>query len=111
MSLDIDRIRQQFPALQLKDDGKPRIYFDNPGGTQVPQQVIQRMRDYLINANANHGGYFRTSRVSDAILEEAHLAMADFLNANSPQEIIFGPNMTTLIIMTTSNWKSYFLRG
>lgn len=111
MSLNIDRIRQQFPALQLKDDGKPRIYFDNPGGTQVPQQVVQRMRDYLINSNANHGGYFRTSQTSDAILEESHLAMADFLNASSPHEIVFGPNMTTLTFAISRSLAHWFKPG
>lgn len=111
MSLDISTIRQQFPALHIKDDGKPRIYFDNPGGTQVPQPVIQQMRDYLINSNANHAGYFRTSKASDAILEEAHLAMADFLNAYSPKEIIFGPNMTTLTYAISRSLAHWFESG
>ncbi len=111
MPLNIKKIRQQFPALQLKDDGKPRIYFDNPGGTQVPQQVVQRMRDYLINSNANHGGFFRTSQTSDAILEESHMAMADFLNASSPHEIIFGPNMTTLTFAVSRSLAHWFKPG
>jgi cysteine desulfurase family protein (TIGR01976 family) len=96
MPLDIQQIRSQFPALSLKDDGKPRIYLDNPAGTQVPRQCIKRTTDYLIRCNANHGGRFRTSMESDEILAEAHRAMADFLNAPSADEIIFGPNMTTL---------------
>lgn len=96
MPLDIPMIRAQFPALSLQDDGRPRIYLDNPAGTQVPRQVIDRTSGYLINCNANHGGHFRTSVESDEILAEAHRAMADFLNAPSADEIIFGPNMTTL---------------
>lgn len=96
MPLDIPRIRAQFPALSLQDDGKARIYLDNPAGTQVPRRVIDRTTDYLIRCNANHGGHFRTSLESDEILAEAHRAMADFLNAPSADEIIFGPNMTTL---------------
>lgn len=96
MPLDIPEIRRQFPALSLEEDGMPRIYLDNPGGTQVPGRVPDAMRDYLIRSNANHGGYFRTSVESDSILHEAHRAMADFLNAPSEDEIIFGPNMTTL---------------
>jgi cysteine desulfurase family protein (TIGR01976 family) len=96
MPLDIEQIRVLFPALSLADAGKPRIYLDNPAGTQVPRQCIERTSHYLIHSNANHGGYFRTSLLSDEILAEAHLAMADFLNAPSPDEIIFGPNMTTL---------------
>ena len=96
MPLNLDLIRSQFPSLAVTDDGKPRIYLDNPGGTQVAQQVIDRMNDYLLHHNANHAGAFRTSIESDAILREAHAAMADMLNAASPDEIIFGANMTTL---------------
>ena len=87
--LDINKIREQFPALSLKDNGKQRIYLDNPGGTQVPIQVLDRMEKYLIHTNANHGGPFRTSIESDEVLDEAHKAMADLLNANSSNEIIF----------------------
>jgi len=111
MSLNIDLLRQQFPALQIEDAGMPRIYLDNPGGTQIPQQVLQRMKDYLVNTNANHGGYFRTSRGSDAVLEEAHQAMADFLNAGSPQEIVFGPNMTTLTFAISRSLAHWFKAG
>ncbi|MGC8780260.1 MAG: cysteine desulfurase-like protein [Anaerolineae bacterium] len=93
---DLSPLRSQFPALALQDAGRPAVYFDGPGGTQVPQRVIDAMSRYLARTNANHGGAFRTSRESDAILAEAHQAMADFLNARSAHEIIFGPNMTTL---------------
>lgn len=96
MPLDINQIRRQFPALALEDGGRPRVYLDNPAGTQVPRQAIERMTRYLVHSNANHGGHFRTSVESDQILAEAHQAMADLLNASSPEEIIFGPNMTTL---------------
>jgi len=96
MPLDIARIRAQFPALALKDDGQPRVYLDNPAGTQVPRNVLDRTRDYLIHTNANGDGQFRTSRASDALLDEAHRAMADLLNAPSEREIIVGQNMTTL---------------
>lgn len=91
MSLDLNLIRRQFPALS-----RPEIFLDNPGGTQVARQSLDRISDYLINSNANHGGLFQTSIRSDAILEEAHQAMADLYNAASPEEIIFGANMTTL---------------
>jgi cysteine desulfurase family protein (TIGR01976 family) len=96
LSLDLSPLRAQFPALALEDAGRPAVYFDGPGGTQVPQRVIDAMADYLIHTNANHGGVFRTSRQSDAILAAAHAAMADFLNAPSAHEIVFGANMTTL---------------
>jgi cysteine desulfurase family protein (TIGR01976 family) len=96
MSIDLEVIRQQFPALSDADDGIARVYFDNPAGTQVPQQVADRMTDCLLHANANIGGYFRTSELATAIATEARQAMADFVNAPSPDEIIFGQNMTSI---------------
>lgn len=95
-SIDLSPLRSQFPALALTEAGRPAVFFDGPGGTQVPQRVIDAMNHYLVHCNANHGGAFRTSRESDAILAAAHQAMADLLNARSPQEIVFGANMTTL---------------
>ncbi len=89
-------VRQHFPALQQIHDERPVIFFDNPGGTQAPQTVIDAMTHYLLHDNANHGGAFATSQRSDAMLHEAHQAMADMLGAASPDEIVFGPNMTTL---------------
>lgn len=96
MAFDPDSVRHRFPALAIEDDGRPRIYFDNPAGTQVPEEVIARMRDCLVESNANLGGPFRTSELADEVVDEAHAAMADFLNARSPSEIVFGQNMTTL---------------
>jgi cysteine desulfurase family protein (TIGR01976 family) len=93
MPLDLSTIREQFPALR-----QPAVFFDNPGGTQVAQAVVDRMLAYLTTSNANHEGAFATSRASDAILNEAHHAMADFLNAPRPDEIVFGANMTTLTL-------------
>lgn len=92
---DISAIRKQFPALAQTQDGKPVVYFDNPGGTQVPQSVIDAMVQYLVRDNSNHGGAFPTSRRSDAMLEDAHQAMADMLGAASRNEVAFGANMTT----------------
>jgi len=94
---DLSPLRSQFPALQETDEqGRPYVYFDGPGGTQVPQSVMDAMTDYLVRSNANKGGHFVTSRRNDQMLDEAHVAIADFLNAPSPQEIAFGANMTTL---------------
>lgn len=98
MPFNPDSARSQFPALGITDNGKPRIYFDNPAGTQVPALVIDRMTDCLQNTNANLGGYFKTSELADAVVDDAHRAMADFLNAPSPDEIIFGQNMTTITL-------------
>lgn len=93
MTLDIAVIRSQFPALNHS-----AIFFDNPGGTQIAKQSLDRINRYLIECNANHEGAFATSIASDAILDEAHRAMADFYNASSPEEIVFGNNMTTLTL-------------
>ena len=91
MSLNISAIRQQFPALE-----KPAIYLDNPGGTQIARLSLERMQGYLRECNANHDGAFATSRASDALIAAARAAAADFLCANRPEEIVFGPNMTSL---------------
>ena len=88
--------RRHFPALALTDAGRPRVYFDNPAGTQVPQQVVDRTADCLVNRNANLGGYFATTMAAGELVDEAHRACADFYNAATPAEIVFGQNMTTL---------------
>lgn len=93
MPLDISRVREQFPSLN-----RPAVFFDNPGGTQIARQSLERINQYLIEFNANHEGAFETSQKSDAVLDEAHAAMADFYNAASPEEIVFGNNMTTLTL-------------
>jgi cysteine desulfurase family protein (TIGR01976 family) len=96
MSLDLASIRAQFPALSARDDSRPRIYFDNPAGTQVPRSVVDRIDECLLHANANLGGYFATSRFAGEIVDGARQAMADFVNAGSADEIVFGQNMTSL---------------
>src|SRR5258708_30547348 len=94
--LDVPALRRQFPALNAARDGVLPVFLDGPGGTQVPQRVIDAMVHYLQTCNANHGGVFATSQESDRILELGHQSMADFLNAPSADEIVFGANMTTL---------------
>ncbi|MGB7875760.1 MAG: cysteine desulfurase-like protein [Anaerolineales bacterium] len=93
MPLDLPLIREQFPSLD-----RPAVFLDNPGGTQIAKHSLERINRYLLECNANHEGAFETSQQSDAILHEAHAAMADFLNAASPDEIVFGANMTTLTL-------------
>src|SRR3954466_3612191 len=66
-AFDVDALRRQFPSLLEADDGHPIAYFDGPGGTQVPQSVIDAVADYYRHSNANSGGAFLTSRRSDAI--------------------------------------------
>jgi cysteine desulfurase family protein (TIGR01976 family) len=91
MAFDVERIRAQFPALRRKE-----VYLDNPGGTQATARCLDGIREYLIERNANHDGAFATSRASDALIARTREAMADFLNASGPEEIVFGHNMTTL---------------
>jgi cysteine desulfurase family protein (TIGR01976 family) len=111
MNLDLAKIRARFPSLDLTDDGVRRIYFDNPAGTQVPLSVAERMRDCLIDANANLGGTFASSRAADAVVEGAHEAMRDFLNAASADEIIFGQNMTSLTLHVARSLGRHFEPG
>jgi cysteine desulfurase family protein (TIGR01976 family) len=93
MQINHNLIRQQFPSLD-----RPAIFLDNPAGTQIAKHSLDRINQYLLENNANHGGMFETSYKSDELLHEAHAAMADFLNASQPEEIIFGNNMTTLTL-------------
>src|ERR1700726_567050 len=97
-ALDINWVRSQFPSLSQTVHGHPAAFLDGPGGTQVPQGVIDAISDYLRRDNANTGGAYSTSRHTDAMIAEARAAMADFLNC-AADEIVFGPNMTTLTYM------------
>jgi cysteine desulfurase family protein (TIGR01976 family) len=95
-SFDPALLRPQFPALAAQQDGRPVVFLDGPGGTQVPQRVIDAVAAYYRDANANSHGAFATSIRSDAILAEAHAAVADLLGAASPFEVKLGQNMTSL---------------
>lgn len=94
--VDIEKLRAEFPALSRQHNGRPLVYFDGPGGTQVPQRVIDAVSGYYANRNANVGGAFPTSIETDGVVHAAREAMADLLNAASSDNIIFGPNMTTI---------------
>jgi cysteine desulfurase family protein (TIGR01976 family) len=90
-----EEIRCHFPALERRWNGHAVAYFDGPGGTQVPRQVVDAMADYLLHHNANTHWSFPSSQETDRVLADARRALADFLNA-SPDEVCFGTNMTTL---------------
>ena len=94
-ALDLAWVRAQFPSLAQSVNGHPAVFLDGPGGTQVPQRVIDAISDYLRRDNANTGGAYATSHRTDAVVAAARAAMGDFLNC-APEEIVFGPNMTTL---------------
>ena len=93
--LDLNWVRAQFPALSQRVSGYAAAFLDGPGGTQVPQRVIDAISDYLRSNNANTCGAYATSRATDQVIAGARSAMADFLGCDS-DEIVFGPNMTTL---------------
>jgi len=88
--LDVEAVRARFSGLS-----GPTAFFDGPGGTQVPDEVIDAITRYLREANANTGGFFETSRRTDAVLDDARRAAGSFVGGG-PEEVIFGPNMTTL---------------
>ncbi len=95
-SFDPIPLRARFPALAQEQGGRPLVYLDGPGGTQVPRSVVDAVSDYLTTMNANEGGSFVTSRRSDEMSAEAHVAAADLLGAASADEIVFGANMTSI---------------
>lgn len=103
---DIHSVRAQFPALS-----RPVVFLDNPGGTQIAQKSINRIVEYLVETNANHGGAFPSSMASDRSIEAARAAMADFLHASRPEEIVFGANMTSLTMTFSRTLARTFAPG
>jgi cysteine desulfurase family protein (TIGR01976 family) len=93
--LDLAWVRSQFPSLSQTVNDRPVVFLDGPGGTQVPQTVIDAISDYLRRSNANTDGAFATSQRTDTMLAGARSAMADFLGCGA-DEIVFGANMTSL---------------
>ncbi len=94
----IKKIREAFPGLGRTVDGKEAIFFDGPGGSQVPSSVADAVSKYLLHQNANTGMDFATSVETDELISEALIACADFLGCSNPKEIAFGQNMTSLNI-------------
>jgi cysteine desulfurase family protein (TIGR01976 family) len=95
MKYDIESIRAQFPALSRIVNGFPAVYFDSPGGTQVPQRVVNKMVEYLLNHNANTGGMFVTSVENDEMILNTRKTFADLFGC-SWNEVSFGDNSTTI---------------
>src|ERR1700682_5672220 len=94
-ALNVAWVRSQFPACSQTVAGQPAVFLDGPGGTQVPQRVIDAISDYLKDSNANTHGAYTTSRQTDAVIAGARAAMADLFGCDH-DEVVFGPNMTTL---------------
>jgi cysteine desulfurase family protein (TIGR01976 family) len=94
---DVAWVREQFPSLQLKVNGHPAAFLDGPAGTQIPRQVMDAVQKYFLGANANTYGAFLTSRRTNEMISATRGAMADFFNC-SPEEVVFGQNMTTITL-------------
>ena len=107
----IDRVRREFPALSQSHDGRPRVFMDNPAGTQLPRRVVEAVSGALVDAASNYGGYFENSRNAEAIYADAHGAMADFVNARSPQEIVVAQSMTSLTLHMSRSLGRRFAAG
>ena len=106
---DLESVRSQFPAFNRTVEGRPVVFLDGAAGSQVPSRVAEAVSGYLIGTNANHGGPFATSVESDAMLDAAHQAAADFLGTADPDTVAFGANMTTLTLAVSralaSTWQ------
>jgi cysteine desulfurase family protein (TIGR01976 family) len=108
---DVAAIRAQFPALRRQQDGRPVVFLDGPGGTQVPDRVIDAVSGYYRTMNANSGGAFVTSQATDALAAATHAAVATFLGAASPDEVKLGANMTTLTFHVSRAIAATFAAG
>jgi cysteine desulfurase family protein (TIGR01976 family) len=96
-TFDVAWVREQFPSLQLKVNGQQAAFLDGPAGTQVPRQVMDAVQKYFLDANANTYGAFLTSRRTNEMIVNTRAAMADLFNC-SPEEVVFGQNMTTITL-------------
>ena len=93
--LDVDAVRARFSAL-----ARPLAFFDGPGGTQCPDEVIDAIGEYMRTSNANIGAPYETSRRTDALVEESRARAASFLGCTT-EEVAFGPSMTSLNFLLT----------
>lgn len=111
MTYDVAAIRGQFPGLKRIEGGEQAVFFDNPAGTQMAQQAIDRMVWAMTECNANLGGHFATSLLAEKLVDDAHEAAKDFVNARDAREIVFGQNMTTLTFMMSRSLGRDFKPG
>ena len=109
-AINVESLRAQFPSLSRTVNGNPAVFLDGPGGTQVPQRVIDAISDYLAHDNANIGGAYVTSRNSDKVVAAARDAMADFFHCDA-NEVVFGQNMTALTFMLSRSIGRELQRG
>ena len=110
MEWPLTEIRRQFAGLKRLQDGREVAFFDGPAGSQVPEIVVDAVCHYLRHTNCNRGAAFTTAKLSDGILEAAHVVMADFVGTDDPDCIAFGANMTSLTFQLSRalsrTWKA-----
>ncbi len=111
MHLPLEKIRQQFKGLHRQQDGRPVVLLDGPAGSQVPDSVVESVCNYLRYTNCNRGAAFATAKESDAVLNEAHVILADFLGAPDPACVVFGANMTSLTLQLSRAISRTWQRG
>ena len=109
--IQLENVREYFPSLQRKIKGKRVIYFDGPGGTQVPKRVISAISNYYRYYNTNTHGQFQSSIQTDRIIDDARKNIATFLGAEGPSTISIGQNMTTLNFALSHAFSKIFNRG
>ena len=107
----IDRVRREFPALSQSHDGRPRVFMDNPAGTQLPRRVVEAVSNALVDAASNYGGFFENSRTAEAIYSRSHDAMAAFVNARSSSEVVVAQSMTSLTLHMSRSLGRRFTSG
>ena len=107
----IDRVRREFPALSQSDNGRPRVFMDNPAGTQLPRRVVEAVSGALVDAASNYGGFFENSRNAEAIYASAHDAAAEFVNARHSSEIVVAQSMTSLTLHISRSLGRRFTPG
>ena len=106
-----DRVRREFPALSQTHGGRPRVFMDNPAGTQLPRRVVEAVSNALVDAASNYGGFFENSHNAEAIYTRAHDAMAEFVNARSSSEIVVAQSMTSLTLHMSRSLGRRFTPG
>ena len=105
MSLDVEKIKEDFPVLQRKINGKPLIYLDSANTSQKPASVMDAMEDYYRTFNANvHRGSYQLANEATAILEDARDKVRSFINANSRKEVVFAKNATEAMNLISNTW-------
>jgi len=113
LTLDLKKIRQDFPILNLKVNDKPYIYLDNAATTQKPVEVVKSMEAYYYTQNSNiHRGTYYLSNIATQAYEDCRTVVKEFLNASLCDEIVFTKGTTDAINLVANTYgKKYFKEG